>query len=64
MTIQGNLLSRPILPDAQGAYGFEMKVIAFITERDVIDATLRHVATAETRSPRGPPGATTLLAVS
>ena len=44
--------------------GSEMKVIAFITEHDVIDAILRHLAKAETRSPRGPPGAATLPAVS
>ena len=44
--------------------GSEMKVIAFITEHDVIDAILRHLAKAETRSPRGPPGAATLPATS
>ena len=44
--------------------GSEMKVIAFITEHDVVDAILRHLAKAETRSPRGPPGAATLPAVS
>jgi hypothetical protein len=37
--------------------GSEMKVIAFITEHDVVDAILRHLAKAEVRSPRGPPGA-------
>ena len=42
--------------------GSEMKVIAFITEHDVIDAILRHLAKTKTRSPRGPPGAATLPA--
>ena len=44
--------------------GSEMKVIAFITEHDVIDAILRHLAKTEARSPRGPPGAATLPATS
>jgi hypothetical protein len=44
--------------------GSEMKVIAFITEHDVVDAILRHLAKTEARSPRGPPGAATLPAVS
>ena len=44
--------------------GSEMKVIAFITEHDVVDAILRHLAKAEARSPRGPPGAATLPATS
>ena len=44
--------------------GSEMKVIAFITEHDVVDAILRHLAKAKTRSPRGPPGAATLPATS
>jgi hypothetical protein len=39
--------------------GSEMKVIAFITEHDVVDAILRHLAKAEARSPRGPPGTAT-----
>jgi hypothetical protein len=43
--------------------GSEMKVIAFITERDVVDAILRHLAKAEARSPRGPPGAATFPAI-
>ena len=42
--------------------GGTMKVIAFITEHAVVDAILRHLAKAETRSPRGPPGAATLPA--
>ena len=44
--------------------GSEMRVIAFITEHFVVDAILRHLAKAETRSPRGPPGAAILAAVS
>jgi hypothetical protein len=44
--------------------GSEMKVIAFITEHDVVDAILRHLAKVEARSSRGPPGAATLPAVS
>ena len=44
--------------------GSEMKVVAFITEHDVVDAILRHLAKAEARSPRGPPGAATLPATS
>jgi len=44
--------------------GSEMKVIAFITEHDVVDAILRHLAKAEARSPRGPPGAATFPAIS
>jgi len=44
--------------------GSEMKVIAFIVEHAVVDAILRHLEKAETRSPRGPPGAATLPAVS
>jgi hypothetical protein len=44
--------------------GSEMKVIAFITEHDVVDAILRHLAKAEARSPRGPRGAATLPATS
>jgi len=40
------------------------KVIAFITEHDVINAIPRHLTKAETRPPRGPPGAATLPAVS
>jgi hypothetical protein len=42
----------------------EMKVIAIITEHDVVDAILRHLAKVEARSPRGPPGAATLPATS
>jgi len=44
--------------------GSEMKVIAFITEHEVVDAILRHLAKAEARSPRGPPGAAALPAAS
>ena len=44
--------------------GSEMKVIAFITEHDVVDAILRHLAKTKARSPRGPPGAATLPATS
>jgi hypothetical protein len=44
--------------------GAEMKVISFITEHDVVDAILRHLAKAGARSPRGPPGAATLPATS
>ena len=35
--------------------GSEMKVIAFITEHDVIDAILRHLGRKETRAARAPP---------
>ena len=35
--------------------GGEMKVIAFITEHDVIDAILRHLKRKESRGARGPP---------
>jgi hypothetical protein len=35
--------------------GSEMKVIAFITEHDVVDAILRHLERKETREARGPP---------
>jgi hypothetical protein len=35
----------------------EMKVIAIITEPAAVDAILRHLATAEAESRRGPPGA-------
>lgn len=44
--------------------GSEMKVIAFITEHDVVDAILRHLAKTRARSPRGPPGAATLPATT
>ena len=44
--------------------GSEMKVIAFITEHDVVDAILRHLAKTKARSPRGPPGAVTLPGTS
>jgi hypothetical protein len=35
--------------------GSEMKVIAFITEHDVVDAILRHLKRKEAREARGPP---------
>ena len=38
------------------ACGGEMRIIAFIIDHDVVDAILRHLARAETQSPRGPPG--------
>jgi hypothetical protein len=44
--------------------GSEMKVIAFITEHDVVDAILSHLAKAGARSPRGPPGVATLPTTS
>ncbi|MEJ2582713.1 MAG: hypothetical protein P8127_13920 [Acidobacteriota bacterium] len=42
----------------------KMKVIALIAEHDVADAILRHLAKAEARSPRGPPGGATLPTTS
>ncbi len=44
--------------------GAEMRIIAFIIDHDVVDAILRHLAKAEARSPRGPPGAAALPAAS
>ena len=44
--------------------GGEMRIIAFITDHDVVDAILRHLATAEAHSPRGPPGAGAVSAAS
>jgi len=44
--------------------GGEMRIIAFIIDHDVVDAILRHLAKAEARSPRGPPSAAALSAVS
>jgi hypothetical protein len=44
--------------------GPQMKVIAFITGHDVVDAILRHLANAEARSPRGQPIAATLPTTS
>jgi hypothetical protein len=41
-----------------------MKVIAFITEHEVVDAILRHLAKAGARHPRGPPSAAALPAAS
>ncbi len=44
--------------------GAEMRIIAFIIDHDVVDAVLRHLAKAEARSPRGPPGTAALSAAS
>jgi len=44
--------------------GGEMRIIAFITDHDVVDAILRHLAKAVARSPRGPPSVAALSAVS
>jgi hypothetical protein len=44
--------------------GSEMRVIAFITEHEVVDAILRHLAKTGARSPRGPPGTATVPATS
>jgi len=44
--------------------GAEMRIIAFISDHDVVDAILRHLAKANARSPRGPPGTAALSAVS
>ncbi len=44
--------------------GGEMRIIAFITDHDVVDAILRHLAKAVARSPRGPPGEAELSAAS
>ena len=44
--------------------GGEMRIIAFITDHDVVDAILRHLAKAEVRSPRGPPTVTVLSTAS
>jgi hypothetical protein len=57
------------LPASDAAEGFDpaeavARVIMHITEHDVVDAILRHLAKAEARSPRGPPGAATLPAIS
>jgi hypothetical protein len=41
-----------------------MRIIAFITDHDVVDAILRHLAKAVARSPRGPPSVAALSAVS
>jgi len=43
--------------------GGEMRIIAFI-DHDVVDAILRHLAKAEAKSPRGPPGTAALSAAS
>ena len=40
--------------------GGEMRMIAFIIDHDVVDAILRHLATADAKSPRGPPSAAAL----
>jgi len=44
--------------------GAEMRIIAFIIDHDVVDAILRHLATAGAKSPRGPPSAAALSAAS
>ena len=44
--------------------GGEMKVTACITEHDLVDAILRHLAKTKARSPRGPPVGATLPATS
>ena len=44
--------------------GGEMRIIAFIIDHDVVDAILRHLAKAEAKSPRGPPGTAALSAAS
>ena len=44
--------------------GGEMRIIAFITDHDVVDAILRHLAKAEARSARGSPSAAPLPAAS
>ena len=49
-----------VCPKCQG----EMQIIAFIIDHDVVGAILRHLAKAEAQSPRGPPDATALSAVS
>ena len=46
------------------ACGGEMRIIAFIIDHDVVDAILRHLAKAETQSPRGPPGTAAVSAAS
>jgi hypothetical protein len=40
--------------------GGEMKVIAFITGHDVVDAIQTHLANTAAQSPRGPPAAAAL----
>jgi hypothetical protein len=49
-----------VCPKCQG----EMRIVAFIIDHDVVDAILRHLATAEARSPRGPPSKAALSAAS
>jgi len=44
--------------------GSEMKVIAFITEHEVVDAILRHLERGEAKEARGPPERSELAAVS
>jgi len=51
----------PLLCSSCGA---EMRIIAFIIDRNVVDAILRHLAKAEARSARGPPSAAPLPAAS
>jgi hypothetical protein len=49
-----------VCPKCQG----EMRIIAFIIDHNVVDAILRHLTTAEAKSPRGPPSAAAFSAVS
>jgi len=51
-------------PSACPSCGGEMKIIAFISEHDVVDAILRHLANTIARSPRCLPGAATLPTTS
>ena len=44
--------------------GGAMKVIAFITEHEVVDAILRHLERGEAKEARGPPRRSELAAVS
>lgn len=44
--------------------GAEMRIIAFISDHHVVDAILRHLATAGAKSPRGPPSTAALSVVS
>jgi len=41
-----------------------MRIITFITDHDVVDVTLKHLAKAGAKSSRSPPGAAALPAVS
>jgi len=44
--------------------GGEIRIIAFITDNDVVDAVLRHLVKAEARFPLGPPSAAAVPAAS